>query len=177
MWSGWWGFSVCRIPRPIHLVILLVHQQRSQNQAHLKKVLQVTCITFRPLNATEKIPWTTLLHSSNSSKRSDTSTAILSLETTSTRAEPSQQNPNKDDELYVHRGRLQNCSKWYDLHWQTSGNWIETLSSFVADEDENDRKSYFTFSSECACLKFRFRFCGVVEDGRCQCFSLWWERK
>ena len=50
---------------------------------------------------------------------------------------------------------------------------IETLSSFVADEDENDRKSYFTFSSECACLKFRFRFCGVVEDGKCQCFSLW----
>ena len=54
---------------------------------------------------------------------------------------------------------------------------LETLSSFVADEDENDRKSYFTFSSECACLKFRFRFCGVVEDGKCQCFSLWWERK
>ena len=23
------------------------------------------------------------------------------------------------------------------------------------------------------CLKFRFRFCGVVEDSRCQCFSLW----
>ena len=52
-------------------------------------------------------------------------------------------------------------------------NKVQTLSSFVADEDENDRKSYFTFSSECACLKFRFRFCGVVEDGRCQCFSLW----
>ena len=50
---------------------------------------------------------------------------------------------------------------------------IETLSSLFADEDENDRKSYFTFSSECACLKFRFRVCGVVEDGKCQCFSLW----
>ena len=50
---------------------------------------------------------------------------------------------------------------------------LETLSSFVVDEDENDRKSYFTFSSQCACLKFRFRFCGIVEDGKCQCFSLW----
>ena len=50
---------------------------------------------------------------------------------------------------------------------------LETLSSFVAGEDENDRKSYFTFSSQCACLKFRFRFCGIVEDGKCQCFSLW----
>ena len=50
---------------------------------------------------------------------------------------------------------------------------LETLSTFVADEDENDRKSYYTFSSECACLKFRFRFCGVVEDRKCQCFSLW----
>ena len=49
---------------------------------------------------------------------------------------------------------------------------LETLSSFVADEDENDRKSYFTFSSQCTCLKFRFRFCGIVEDGKCQCFSL-----
>ena len=50
---------------------------------------------------------------------------------------------------------------------------LETLSSFVADEDENDRKSYVTFSSQCACLKFRFRFCGIVEDGKCQCFLLW----
>ena len=50
---------------------------------------------------------------------------------------------------------------------------LETLSSFVVDEDDNDRKSYFTFSSQCACLKFRFRFCGIVEDGKCQCFSLW----
>ena len=50
---------------------------------------------------------------------------------------------------------------------------LETLSSFVAGEDENDRKSYFTFSSQCACLKFRFPFCGIVEDGKCQCFSLW----
>lgn len=62
--------------------------------------------------------------SSNSSKQSNTSTAILSLNTTSTRAEPNQQNPNKADELYIHRGRLQDCSKWYDLHWKTSSNWI-----------------------------------------------------
>ena len=43
----------------------------------------------------------------------------------------------------------------------------ETLSSFVADEDESDRKSDFTFSRECACLEFVFRSCGDVEDGRC----------
>ena len=33
---------------------------------------------------------------------------------------------------------------------------LETLSSFVADEDENDRKSDFTLSRECARLEFRF---------------------
>ena len=54
---------------------------------------------------------------------------------------------------------------------------IETLSSFVADEDENDRKSDFTLSRECACLEFRFRSCVDVEDGRWWWFSFWSERE